>query len=399
MPPGQTSANLRITFSGLLCVAVLVLVGLAALNGEANLLFLLCGVAVGVMVFSAVAPVLMVRKIAVERTVPEAAVAGRPFTVSYVVRNRRGWARAWCLVISETPSGVNGAAFPQGFVPVLAPGQEQRIDLVARCASRGRLTLRGIRVRSRFPFGLFSCAVDLESPAELTVWPTVGAFRRDPFKDSRYARSPSARGGFEHPGQDEFYGVREYREGDNYRWIHWRRSARTGQLVIREMMPLRQTQLIVMVDAWPGEAAGASGRSVDGASDIAAERVISAAATAICDGLERGHRVGLICRSAIPLVLAPAGGRPHRQRLLQELASMEPGAGEGLDQLVSRVRWSTGWHARCMICATRLDATHDRVARLLGGRVEATVVLSPQSEGFDALFDGANEPAVHGRRL
>ena len=338
------------------------------------------------------------RRIAVERIVPDAAVAGRPFRIAYVVRNGRRWGRAWSLVIEEAPLGTPGPRFPRGFLPVLAAGREQRVELMGKCPRRGRLKLRGIRVQSRFPFGLFSCRADIPMPAEITVYPMVGRFRRDPFKDARHVRSAVARRAREHTSPDEFYGVREYREGDSYRWIHWRQSARTGQLVIREMVPLRQTQLIVIVDPWPGKPGPRRPRrSTTGPASVAAERMISAAATAICDGFDRGHRVGLICRSAVPLAIAPAGGRPHRQRLLHDLASIAPGADEGLDELLSRIRWSTGWHARCMICVPRVDATHHRVVHALGGRTEATIILSPESERFDALFDTTDEPASRGR--
>jgi len=392
--------GLRITFSGLLYAGILSLVGLAALNSEASLLFLLFGIGVGVFTFGALAPAWMVRKVAVARTVPEAVVAGRPFTLVYVVHNRRQWTGVWSLIIGEAPVKGAKVRFPRGFVGVLGPGCEQRLELMGNCGHRGRVRLRGVRVLSRFPFGLFSCAVDLEIRAGLTVYPAFGRFRRDPWKDTRYSASSSARAAGEHSGYDEFYGLREYRQGDNLRWVHWRRSARTGELVVREMMALRATQLIVLVDAWPGPPP-ASGGGLSRRSglliDPAVERVISAAATAVCDGLERGHRVGLICRSAVPVVLAPAGGRPHRQRLLQELALIGPGAREGLDELVARIRWSSGWQARCLICATRFDETHERVAGFVQGRAEAVTALSPCSEGFDALLDLSAEPVFDRR--
>lgn len=389
--------NLRLTFGGLLAAFVILIVGLAGLNSQVNLLLLLVGMSIGVLVFGAVLPTRMVRRIDVERIMPEAVVAGRPFTITYVVRNRRRWFRAWSLVIGEAPPAA--AAFPQAFVPVLGPGEQRRIKLVGNCPRRGRLTLRGIRLLSRFPFGMFSCRLDIDTPMEVTVYPTVGRFRRDPWKGTRYARSAGAREARERGSQDEFHGVREYRHGDSHRWIHWRRSARTGDLIVREMIPLRQTQLVVIVDPWPGAFVGKALRQrLKAPPDSTVERVISVAATAVCDGLERGHRVGLICRAAVPIVIAPAAGRAHRQRMLHELASIEPGTGEGLEALVSRVRWSTGWHARCLICAPRPDATHDRVVRSLSGRTEGTLLLTPDSEAFNALFAIGGEKASVRRR-
>src|SRR5262249_32037036 len=128
--------------------------------------------------------------------------------------------------------------------------------------------------------------------------------------------------------------------------IHWRRSARTGDLVVREMIPLKPTQLIVLVDPWPGTPSPAE-KGLPAISTHA-ERVISAAATALCDALERGYRAGVLCRAARPIVIPPGSGRAQRQRILQELAMAQPGAAEPLDALVAQIRWSSGWHARCL---------------------------------------------------
>jgi uncharacterized protein (DUF58 family) len=392
--------NLRITFSGVLCCIIVALVGLAALNGEANLLFLLFAISMGALAYSMLAPVRAVRGISAERSVPQVAIAGRTFALTYTVRNARSWFSAWSLVVTETPIGDEGPLFPRGFVSLLGPGREQRVELTGRCTRRGLYNLKGIRVTSRFPFGLFTCWVDRPAPCELVVYPAMGRFRRDPWRERPSVHTRTTHVLRERGAQDEFYGVREYREGDSHRFIHWRRSARTGQLVVREMMDVRRTQLVVLVDPWPRppDTPVAESPHPSAGDEDEAERVIQAAATAVCDGLERGHRVGMICRSDMPIVVAPAGGRPHRQRLLHQLALLEPGNPVGLDDLVARIRWASGWqHTRCLICAASLDVTHDRLVRLLAGRTEATLVLSPRLEGFDALFDTSYRPEAGGR--
>ncbi|HOB73790.1 MAG TPA: DUF58 domain-containing protein [Phycisphaerae bacterium] len=412
-------AGLRITFSGLLCLAIVLLVGLAALNIEANLLFLLFGISLGVVILSAICPVLMVRKVDVERIAPMAVVAGRSFTLAYLVRSRRAWCRAWSLLVGEIPTGSQSARFSSGFITALGAGDERRLELPALCPNRGLVALKGVRVSSRFPFGLFFCSVDFYLPGELIVYPAVGRFRRDPWRDRRMPDSPAPhqlrRQSNDH---EEFYGVREYRPGDNLRWIHWRRSARLGELIVRENTPARTQQLTIVLDPWPefespedsssGPGQPLSGspsppgrllnrlsaswrsrqqRSINTWPDDAVEGTISLAATAVCDALERGHRVGLIARAGAPVVIAPSGGRSHRQRLLHELALLKPGAAQSLDQLVSRIRWSGGWHGRCLICATHHNRTLEHVLRLLTVRAESAIAIIGDSENFEKLFE------------
>jgi uncharacterized protein (DUF58 family) len=397
MPPtGRTSClrGLWVRLAGLLACGVTCLVGVASFTSEANLLLLLCGISLGLIAFSLVACVRMVRKVEVDRRISEATVAGRPFRVVYTVRNHRRWLNCWSIRISEAPAGQNAPEFPHAFIPVIPPRSEVRIELSAICRSRGRLVLPAIRVSCGFPFGLFTCSVDIKAPAELAVYPAVGRVRRALWQHP--VDGAAARSADRHTGQDEFHGVREYRQGDNPRWIHWRRSARTGQLIVREHIAIQTNQVIVLLDPWPGaDVASASRRSSahsagDQESDdaVQAELVISAAATSICDALDRGHRVGVICRAGIPVIVAPAGGHGHRQRLLRELALLSPGDGGSMDELIAGVHWSNGWNARCLLFTARVRECHSHAVRMLTGRTESVMTLCPQSGWFDKLFEG-----------
>ncbi|MDM8007084.1 MAG: DUF58 domain-containing protein [Phycisphaerae bacterium] len=391
--------TIHITFGGLLFTFVSVLVVLAGLNSEANLLVLLFGIAAGALFINAILPMLMLRKIEVDRIMPEGVVADRPFAVAYRIRNHRKRLRAWGLTITETPVAGRPARFPSAFIECLPPRQEQRVETLGKCPRRTHLALTGIRISCGYPFGLFVCTLETPSAGSLTVYPAMGRLRHDPWKSTPASQSQSARMARERENPDEFIGVREYREGDNYHWIHWRRSARTGELVVREMIPLRQTRVIIMLDPWPD--AGATGSRQQEDTDDGngrAERLISAAATAVCTALEQGHRVGLIGRSAEPVVIAPTAGKTHRQRLLKELACMEPGTQTPFDELVGRVHWSTGWNARCLLLSSHIRTAHQRVARILGARAEAILVMSPDNEPFDALFDLTNRGAPDRRR-
>lgn len=386
---------MRMTFAGLLASAVICLVAIAGVNIEANLLYLLSGICGGVLIGAFVLPLLTLRNLEVDRLMPDAVVAGRPYKVTYVVRNRRRYSGAWSLIVTETPSSVRASRgrriarrFPSGFIAFLKPGAEQRIEVMATSHQRGKLTLPGVRISSRFPLGLFSCQVDYVLPAELLVFPALGRFRYDPWRDYRAASTVSSTRNSvrDRSGQEEFHGVREYRQGDNLRWIHWRASARTGELVVREMIPQRPTHMVVMLDPWP-EAKGGVREQSAARFSASAEMTIAAAATALCDALEKGHRVGLVCRSARPVVIPPAAGRAQRHRILQELALAMPGATEGLDELVSQIRWSSGWHARCLLCLTSIHEPHDRVVRFLNARAEAVAIASPDKQDFGLLFE------------
>lgn len=378
--------GLRITFAGLLCVTVLATVTMAAMNSEANLLLLLTTIGCGLLMVNAMWAVWSVSRVGVERILPEAVIAGRPFSIAYVLRNPRRWFRCWGLLIGEVPMGRGNPVRNRCFVAFLDPGQEQRIEGWQIVPYRGRLRLKGIRVQSRFPFGLFSCTVDYGAPAELIVYPAIGRFRRDPWREGLMTPSKGPSTPQREAIRDEFFGLREYRQGDNYRWIHWRRSASTGELLVREMRSVQRREMVVIVDPWPEQ--GSSG-NLPGRDRFhpPAEQIISAAAAAICDGLARGYRVGLVGRAANPALIPMAGGHIHRQRLLRELALLNPGASDRLTDLMARVPWASAWQARTVVCTPRLSSEHETFIRYLRRKAEAVIVLCPEWGNFTALVD------------
>jgi hypothetical protein len=72
--------------------------------------------------------------------------------------------------------------------------------------------------------------------------------------------------------------------------------------------------------------------------------------------------------------------------LLHELSSLSPGATEPLDELIARVRWTGGWHARCLVCTAELTENHQRVMRFLGTRADSVIISAPGSDWLETIF-------------
>ncbi|MFQ6048745.1 MAG: DUF58 domain-containing protein, partial [Phycisphaerae bacterium] len=295
----------RFTRAGVLYVAASLVIGLAAMNSQVNLLFLLFGLAMGALVVSGLISSANLRRLSVCRLSPEAAVATRRFVIRYELSNRRRYSRSLGLVISEVGSHPAGRVRIAAAVAAVGPGRTAVVEVPVVVPRRGRLVLERIEVSTRFPFGLFGKRAVADVAGQVVVYPLLGAVRGDPLRLRGLGEGQAERQGQRLGGTDEFYGLRDYRPGDSPRWIHWRRSARTGRLLIRQMLQYQPRQLILAV-----ELAGARERELAGL----VEQVISAAATLACDGLERGYRVGLICNSSPLVMLAPAGGRLHRPK-------------------------------------------------------------------------------------
>jgi uncharacterized protein (DUF58 family) len=86
----------------------------------------------------------------------------------------------------------------------------------------------------------------------------------------------------------DLYGVREYRSGDPLRRIHWKTSARRGELVVREFEPPGLKVLALLLDAEP-------------ATQAAADQLARLAASEAWDCLRAGGRVHLWAPGLEPL--------------------------------------------------------------------------------------------------
>ena len=127
-----------------------------------------------------------------------------------------------------------------------------------------------------------------------------------------------------HPAaQAEFHGLRAYRGGDSPRLIHWRTSARYGELMVREFEDEPSDNLLLVFDpALPSEWHGDGGTLRE-----QFEEAVSLAATICWEWCRRrGDRLGLATAGPNPLVLEGLTGPAHARRVLECLAVVECGS-------------------------------------------------------------------------
>jgi uncharacterized protein (DUF58 family) len=116
---------------------------------------------------------------------------------------------------------------------------------------------------------------------------------------------PSLRPGTGH----ELLTLRRFRPGDDHRSIHWKQTARTGDLIYMETEAEKGDRVSILLDNGVGE--------LDPVADERFERVISEAATAAHHFLEQGYEVELITREG---VVGFGRGAGQRRRILESLA-------------------------------------------------------------------------------
>ncbi len=131
----------------------------------------------------------------------------------------------------------------------LAPGQETELVYSAIPPDRGGDFFRGTFVRIRCPLGLVEREARLRTEQPVRVYPNVLALREFDLLNQK--------GRLQHMGVrksrirglgTEFESLRDYAEGDDYRKMDWKASARKGKFVVRQYEQERNQSVLICVD-------------------------------------------------------------------------------------------------------------------------------------------------------
>ncbi len=222
--------QLRFTQEGRYLVLISLGIGFAAINTGNNLLYLMLGMLLSIIIVSGILSEHTLRKLVVRRVLPDTAFAGRPFLVGVIVENQKSRAPSYSVqvedVLREWPNTKKCY-----FLKVGAKTQQQT-SYRAVFQRRGEHGFESFEVGTRFPFGFFAKSRRHPLKMSLIVFPCISPVRDLPtaLEDAEGDLTAHRPG----PGT-EFHGLRDYRMGDDARNIHWKRSARTGRLVLREL--------------------------------------------------------------------------------------------------------------------------------------------------------------------
>jgi uncharacterized protein (DUF58 family) len=243
----------------------------------------------------------------IERIAPRRTCVGDPVAGGLIVRNRGK--RAVPLMRIEDNYGA--------FEPTVAvserlrPGEESRIELVKRAHRRGVFTSGDVVLTSGAPFGFSRSRRTLQVPGETTVVPRWFDLRSFPIlepssfpSDVLHERARTGAG-------QEYLGVREYRPGDPQRAVHWRSTARVGQLVVREFEEEVQSRVTLVL----------AGGDYGEPPDSSFEMLVSAVASIAIYALNTGHPVDLLRAEAEGVSHL---GDPDRYDVLDWLAGADP---------------------------------------------------------------------------
>lgn len=296
--------GIRITKVGLWYLVLTILVAVPAANTGNNALYLVEAFLLGLLVVSGLASRQNLRRLDLVFEPPTEIYAKQPFSLRYEVHNRGRFMSRRLLVVAGMGEG------KPRLIPHIPVEGTHRGLLEMQVEQRGIHRVPHLHFSSIFPLGLFRKGLRYRIDLEFLVYPeidTSGIVSVEQLGGEGELPSIDAGAGY------DLLSLRRFREGDDRRGIHWKQTARTGNLIFMERAADRGRRLSIQLD-------NAVGKLTDTDDAARFERMVSRAATVAHHCLRNDYEVELITRSG----LVPFGrGGLHRRRILEHLALLE----------------------------------------------------------------------------
>ncbi len=328
--------SFSITREGGIFILAIFLLSLAAINTGNNLLFLILALLLSTIVASGTFARASLRSISVSVSIPENVYVDEHVSIKVSLRNAKRLFPTFSVSVEDSGSRRStrreellkkalpgrrthphpGRAADRSilrhaaYFPYL-PAHDTRSVLVGQSfPARGKYTLEGFRLSTRFPFGFFRRGERVRANGEVVVYPKVEEV------SSYYHLLPFLPGHMEgrHVGLGEsLYALRKYRDGESARRVDWKATAKTGELMAREYAREEESEFCLILD-------NRIHPTPDTNNEITFEKAVSLAASLAAHFTEEGAELEYLTPDEY---VAPGMGSEQLHRILRSLAVVD----------------------------------------------------------------------------
>lgn len=290
---------------------------------------------------------------------------GDTTTVTLVLENR-GRRRVRRLVVQDEVEQLGLATFE---LAALASGETATATYRVTCRPRGVYWVGPARASSSDPLGL----AELHSPGgamdRIVVYPSVEDLSGFPLVRGQDQAMDASKPEHSQRGGEDFYTLREYQRGDDLRRVHWPYSAKTDQLMIRQLETPWQSRALVLLDVRPS-----SYESAD-----AFETAVSGAASVITHLVSSGFDADLWAGDADTI------DATRYSTVMERLAVVEPDSAIDISSVAARLRAKGGGGALILITGVA-DRALLGVQQLLSSDYRTTVLMGATGSTAQTLI-------------
>jgi uncharacterized protein (DUF58 family) len=292
----------------------------------------------------------------VPRRVPAGQPAEARIRLHNVSRLRTG------LLLAEDATPYSLGSRPRFVLEAIEAGGSRDLSHQIRLEQRGKFTIGPLQVRVADAFGLVEIGRSFATSSTLVVTPEITPLPRVGIAGNRIGDGESGMRMVAAAGEDDI-APRAYRDGDELRRVHWRSTARYGELMVRREEQQWHNRALLLFDTRRrGHAGSGPGSSF--------EFAVSAAASIGVHLATQGIDTRLITDSGEVTSAGTAGGA-----LLDLLAVIRPSRGVELGRGLAAVRGSSRGQVIAVTGLLSADQARQLAASHRGGGPAMALLL------------------------
>ena len=303
----RSPRQLKVQRDGRVILLIALASGFAAINTGNNLLFLGWGMVLAAIVISGVLSESTLRILKLKVIPPDLGRVKETVSLGLELENESTQSPAFATRYSIRLKQDKTQALIHGPFRLRVEALAQ-LDLHARFVpeARGLYEIEYAEARTAYPFGFFEKIRRFEKKQSHSFWVGPARLPVSDLTTSIYTRLGYAPAGS--PGNgEEFFSLRDFRQGEDPRGIHWRTSARRGKPLVREHEAMAGNKVLLQLDT-----SRADSQTLE--NDLA---LFCSVAESL---LERGMSVGIL---APGVFISPASGTRQATLFLMACASLD----------------------------------------------------------------------------
>ncbi|MFH1775345.1 MAG: DUF58 domain-containing protein [Chloroflexota bacterium] len=299
----------------------------------------------------------------IETELPCRLVTGRVKTPSPYARERRRWTTA------------------------ISGQQHIRWKHSLKCRARGEYRLGPVRLRSGDIFGLFPREKLLARFEPLLVYPKIVPLDKLSLPLRQLVGEKGAPKSI-YEDASRTMGARDYQPGDPLKRIHWKASARHGQLQARQYESTSSLNLSLILDvaSFVGEHPAANEETF--------ELAVTTVASLAYQALGEKSPVGLMANSVPEINIPTRSGRDQLRLILEALARIEANSRRPLSAQLDEYRSSLPWGATLVIVTNAPSPLLAGLAHKLKGGEHSLLLVSVGEPGTAQNLGGIPQTSV-----
>ena len=236
---------------------------------------------------------------------------GDRLQVTYTLRNTSRVPKFWLEIHNPTslPGGLPGRALSLGAL------SERSWRIRAPLVRRGHFRIEPLQIQTGDPFGFFEASASVGQGVTLVVYPRLEPIPlwKLPASNLEGSHSSPERTLQTTPLATT---VRPYAPGDSFNRIHWKTTARTGEIQVKEFDLEQTADAWIVLDLERGVHAGRGDEST-------VEAAVRVAAAVADKAIAENRAVGMTVSGHRTVVLPADRGSRQHLKLMQLLAAVE----------------------------------------------------------------------------